>query len=592
MDTKKIRNILEKVSESMHQLLDIDRFYAALYDPAKTKLEFPFVKDKGIDIHFNSRPYENVLLPDFVIKKKIPLILEYKLKEELEKNGAKYWPGPHLPLSWMGVPMISEKRVIGVLVVENNRKARAFSDRGVRLLSTVARQTTAAIVNVRLHKRLDRKIAALQAVKTSGIRLGEQKILELIYKQATRLMDTDNMYIALYEPDPSEPDTENIIHGTIRFGLMFVDGKPEKVEPRKAEHGQYGRTEEIIRTREPIFIATRTESEEWYKQPDRQEFIGQTFASWVGVPMVTVEKVLGVIATYHKTQDYIYEEDDLLVLSMLGSQAAVAIENARLYQTAEKQKQTVESKLDTTEKQKKALTELLSLNDLAGRFVHKVSNMAGTIPITVEYIKDKLKEQSFDNETVSQDLEEIKTQTVELLGMAGRIQKSTQKLKHSGNSIIFQKIDVTEVLEKALIQTRGVDKTPRWEHCKVIKNFNVSPLYIKTFESLFTEALVNLISNALDAMPKGGTLTIGTEQRQIKELNYAVVTIADTGKGIPAQDIERIYDMDYSKKSGGFGYGLWLVKRMCDATDTQIHIKSKEGEGTTFSLFVPLIEEG
>jgi GAF domain-containing protein len=158
--------------------------------------------------------------------------------------------------------------------------------------------------------------------------LSEAEILTLLQKQASRVMDTKNMYIALYD-EPAD---------TVRFPLAYLDGKRVDTatetgwQPRSGGHG---RTEWIIRHRQPLLDETRAESEAWYKEPGRKEYIGQPFTSWVGVPMIVGDRVLGVIATYHANREHEYNEDDVQVLSMMANYAAVALDNARLVQELE-----------------------------------------------------------------------------------------------------------------------------------------------------------------------------------------------------------------------------------------------------------------
>jgi GAF domain-containing protein len=112
------------------------------------------------------------------------------------------------------------------------------------------------------------------------------------------------------------------------LGWLIKAGGAIDVETRKAGKG---RTEEIIRSKKPIFISTRKESIEWYKKEGREEYIDDPLASWIGVPIKSEDKVLGVIATYHPTKDNVYQKDDLLILQGIADQAAVAIDNAHLY---------------------------------------------------------------------------------------------------------------------------------------------------------------------------------------------------------------------------------------------------------------------
>jgi len=329
MGTKRIENLIKSVNSRLQPLMEFDQFYAALYDPIRSRVEFPSVPQDGQPVEWVTRPYQPASwLLDSIIHTKSPRLVEQDFEQELEKDGLKYWPEGDLPQSWLAAPMIAEDRVIGVLVVESRRKPKAFGENGIRMLSTAARQAAVAIENARLVDQRDRKIASLSALYEMGqqlnteIRSDERAILQLVYKQASQLMDTSNLYIALYDQTTD----------TVGFPLMFVDGQPTRVQSRS---GGKGRTEWIIHNRKPILNQTRAESEAWYREPGHAEYIGESFVSWVGVPMMVGNKVLGVIATYHKTQGYVYTKDDQEILSLMANQAAVAIENARLYSNLE-----------------------------------------------------------------------------------------------------------------------------------------------------------------------------------------------------------------------------------------------------------------
>ena len=238
-------------------------------------------------------------------------------------------------ISDLTVPIVYQKNVIGTINVESPFK-NCFTQDHKRLLEAMAGSAAVMVQNARLIDRLE-IVDRIGRVLTSGLRLREDEILELIHQQASQLMDTDNMYIALYD-DATE---------MISFPLMNVRGKKEEQPARKFEKKNIGKTEWIIQNKEPIFHATKAESKEWYDQPGHQEFIGNPFAAWVGVPMQVGEKVIGVIATYHPDKEHLYGQDELDVLSAMARQAAIAIDNARLYYDIN---QSLEALVDLGEK--------------------------------------------------------------------------------------------------------------------------------------------------------------------------------------------------------------------------------------------------
>ncbi|ETR69414.1 MAG: hypothetical protein OMM_03946 [Candidatus Magnetoglobus multicellularis str. Araruama] len=338
---KKSRNTLKSIYDDIKKLFDIDRFYAVLFDNRTDELHFPYVVVGNEELDWKTRKHNLELLPDLVISKKEPLLIEDNFHNELKKLGVQYWPDNSSPFSWMGIPMIiPESQTIGVLIFENMHSTKAFGKDAIIKISKISKQVTTVIVHTEI---LERKIRLMESVNkfgselTSKIQSNESDILELIYNRATEIMDTNNMYIALYHPQPSMPDDfkNNIINGKITFEIMYVEesGKSIKkdMEPRNVTKGKYGRTEEIIISQKPILIKSKEDSDIWYKMEGHEDFLGETFSSWIGVPIISNQNVLGVIAAYHKQKEYLYDEDDLTALEMMANYSAVAIDNVRLY---------------------------------------------------------------------------------------------------------------------------------------------------------------------------------------------------------------------------------------------------------------------
>ena len=279
-----------------------------------------------------------------IIRTRKPIFTASKEESEAwyKQPGHKEYVGRVSP-SWLGVPMMVGDKVLGVIATYHPTRDFVYSEDDLIALQHMANQAAILFDSSRLFYKTNLRLNALVEFGQDIIAelyLGEGQILTQIHRHASDVVDTDNMYIALYDADPNEPDDydpqnpdKGFIHGVVRFGLAYVDGKPVAIEkdpnwqPRKAGKG---RTEEIIRTRKPIFTASKEESEAWYKQPGHKEYVGKAMASWLGVPMMVGDKVLGVIATYHPTRDFVYSPEDLTLLQAMASQAAVAIDSARI----------------------------------------------------------------------------------------------------------------------------------------------------------------------------------------------------------------------------------------------------------------------
>ena len=330
--------ILKILHQSAGELMDTDNMYIALYDEQTDIVRFglAFVDGKNVDLAKDKSWQPRKAgkgKTEEIIRTKKPIFHPTKAEAEewYQQPGREDYVGAPLP-SWLGVPMMIGDKVLGVIATYDPTQEYVYGREDLAILQAMANQVAVALDNARLYYHTNQRLNALvnfeQAI-TTAIRQGENKILELIHTQASQLMDSDNMYVALYEEQ-----TDNV-----RFGLAFVGGKEvdlakeESWQPRKAGKG---RTEEIIRTKKPILISTRQESEEWYAQPGRAEYIGNILPSWLGVPMIIGEKALGVIATYHPTQEYVYSGEDLAILQAMANQAAIALESARSFEKAQK----------------------------------------------------------------------------------------------------------------------------------------------------------------------------------------------------------------------------------------------------------------
>ena len=100
---------------------------------------------------------------------------------------------------------------------------------------------------------------------------------------------------------------------------------------------------------------------------------------------------------------------------------------------------------------------------------------------------------------------------------------------------------------------------------------------------MMKRVFVNLIENAVDAMPRGGTLTIGSGQSG----GFVEVTISDTGAGMSKEAIENLWKPLQTTKAKGMGMGLAICKRIIEAHSGNVSVESKPREGTTFTVRLP-----
>ncbi len=105
---------------------------------------------------------------------------------------------------------------------------------------------------------------------------------------------------------------------------------------------------------------------------------------------------------------------------------------------------------------------------------------------------------------------------------------------------------------------------------------------VQVFHNLVADILRNLIDNAIQALPDGGTITL----RAYNEGRYTALQVSDTGIGIPQEKLSQIFDLFFSTK-GSSGFGLWSARRNALKNHGDLKVESQPGQGTTFTLLLP-----
>ncbi len=114
--------------------------------------------------------------------------------------------------------------------------------------------------------------------------------------------------------------------------------------------------------------------------------------------------------------------------------------------------------------------------------------------------------------------------------------------------------------------------------------------YIYAERNRFLDTLESLMRNSVDAMPTGGTLTIKAQQREFEGRQYIEITISDTGIGIVASDLPKIFDLFFTTKKTNLGFGLWRDRMFIKQLGGDIEIVSSENKGTTVTVRIPVFQ--
>jgi signal transduction histidine kinase len=324
----------------------------------------------------------------------------------------------------------------------------------------------------------------------------------------------------------------------------------------------------VIHNRRPELIQTKAEAKKWYSELDHQDYIGNQFASWIGAPMIYGEQVLGVIAVYHETEEYKYDQDDLEVLEILAGQVAVAIQNLRFHEAwiSEQEKANAANRLSV-------------ISAMGAEFAHRMNNVAGTIPAWVEMAKEKLKSNNPRDVEIRGYLDQV-SQNVQLLLDAAKVIKKNSEKQPS------EFVEINELVEIGI--GRAITTQPGSEkRITIIKNLTSDLPKIELEREKLLDTLTNIIKNGLQAIPDTGVLTIST-QRSKTDSTLVEILVADTGVGISPDNLEKIFDLLYTTKGAdGLGYGLWRDKSFIKTLGGDIVVHSETSKGTVFTIKIP-----
>lgn len=279
------------------------------------------------------------------------------------------------------------------------------------------------------------------------------------------------------------------------------------------------------------------------------------------VPIKIGRKVLGLINLY-LTEEHQRDAAEERCLSMVADALAGVISHHQ----AEEEKWRLQRKLGESAK-------LAVLGRLAARFAHEIRNPLTAVGGFARRLQkntlgnDKIKE--YSNLMVA-EVERLENVLLNLLTMSQPELGATQP--H----------DINEIMEYLL--------TGFGDECRQKKIFLQSSLHelplVPMNSRLVREAIENVISNAVDSMPQGGTLSVTTETYSQADQHYVLVTVGDTGQGISKERLPLIFEPFYTSKSANrrMGLGLASTKKIVEDHNGFIAIESEPGKGTTVRL--------
>jgi len=291
----------------------------------------------------------------------------------------------------------------------------------------------------------------------------------------------------------------------------------------------------------------------------------------VCIPLVNKARLIGFVNLGHKPSQRFYSQDEIKLLASLANNAAIALDNAMLYEDW-KRSQLLVRRAD----------RLRSMETLAGGFAHEVRNPLTSIKTFIQLAPSRRNDQEFMDAfsaVVSDDLSSIERLIEEILDYT-RYMKPKFSLT-SINEIVKSNLHLIDVKATAL----GITIEKRL--AKQLAPIMADRQQIK-------QVLINLALNAIDAMrEQGGRLTVSTRQvTRLDGTRWVQIRVSDTGCGIAPTDLPHVFDPFFTTKHDstervGTGLGLSIVHQIIQEHAGTIDVRSAVGKGSTFIVTLP-----
>jgi len=230
------------------------------------------------------------------------------------------------------------------------------------------------------------------------------------------------------------------------------------------------------------------------------------------------------------------------------------------------------------EEQMRRADRLAAVGSLAAGIAHEIRNPLGSIKGLVQLLAEDLKA---DDPKISyatvivKEVDRLNKVVEELLSFA--------RPDDSELEVNFAELNLNEVIEQTLLLAAHDSKK---EKIKIIKDYALDLPLISADSKKLQQAFLNLIMNAFSAMENVGNLTIKTEYKP--DIKTAKVIFADTGSGIDANNLAKIFDPFFTAKPGGTGLGLTITHQIISTHKGKIDVESKIDKGTKFIISFPI----
>lgn len=451
--------------------------------------------------------------------------------------------------SELAVPMLEGEDLRGVINVESRELAH-FKESDIRLLQGLAALAVVAQQNSERYQKAEREAQQFKLLYRAGQELNrivEWEQLEQAYDCVLRIAEEHSQCSVAFHHADETRNVLTLVHAT-------HDGWEEHLhitEPGDDPNGQ--------RVRE--HVSRVIEDREQPSAGIKITGVDPLLRSLAMTPVKLRDRHYGNLTAGHKAVGY-FRWRDIHFLEGLAGQLASTI-----------------YRLETI-KARQELEQMSSIGQSAFEVTHRLDNNLGLIGLYVNDIQTEIEEYGISNQTIHGRLNDIFQSAEAVLSFSRDLKKEFAKLgdkDDAGEPVVL----IPRTLLHDAVRSAAVPA-----HILVDIQAEDGTLPLRAVHNQVADILLNLVSNAVQAMPAGGKLTL----RALHAGHFVALEVADTGTGIPAHKQKQIFELFFSTK-GSSGFGLWSARRNALKNRGDLLVQSARGGGTIFTLLLPRADE-
>jgi len=335
--------IIDLVGNKIQQIFDAQTTHIRLYDQRTNLIQHAFVLEHGERLFIEPELLDDKGISHFIIQNRRPLVINRAAKEKMEALGSHPYPQQKgWPQSLVAVPITNGEQLTGLIVLANYDSENAYPDSDVRLLETLAFSLSVGLENARLFDETQRllqeteqRAAELAMLNSVGQAMTQQldvkTIARIVGDKVRDIFTADATAIVLFDVQT------NLLTNIYYYNKVY--GYDVDIEGGTWPLGQ-GLISIVVQSRQPLVLGAKQEGlergaisatvvgDETQIRPIPEEDPNE---SWLGVPIVVGERVLGVV-NVQSFRQHAFNQDSIRLLSTLAASMGVAIENAQLFE--------------------------------------------------------------------------------------------------------------------------------------------------------------------------------------------------------------------------------------------------------------------